>query len=235
MDEFAPQTPDEQAAYDLAHAKGIAAGYLFRIQDERDQKEAALHKATHDQMTGLLNKEGFRSALEERLAEAERESRIIGVLFIDLKDFKMVNDKFGHSEGDRIIIASAQLVANTVRENGDHPDVVANEPRFIPSEAGRLGGDEIAVLLDLTPEQDNQKRTTSLTPRERLQSVHDKISENFHARTDIVDTGVDISIGGAIHESGESAAALLDRADKAMYENKQVQIAENGAYDRFSN
>ncbi len=219
-------------AYELARAKGIAAGLLLGVQETANQAAEAEYRATHDQMTGLLNKEGFRTVLENRLAEAEREGRVIGVIFIDLKDFKMVNDRFGHKEGDRVITESAQLVANTVRQKGDHPDVVANEPRFIPSEAGRLGGDEVAVLVDLTPESDDQNRTSSLTSEERLIAVQRNIYNRFHERADITDTGVDISLGGAIHTPGETVSSLLDRADQAMYEHKQEQIAENGSYDR---
>ncbi len=230
MSENAPgrrqMSPEEQAAYDLAKAKGIAAGYLVGLSDTIDKWKGAEHRATHDSLTGLLNKEAFHDALNERVEEAKEANRSLGVFFIDLKDFKQVNDKLGHRKGDEIIIRAANLVRDTVRsEESEHPDVVA---KYGNSEPGRLGGDEIGVIFDLSPGTRN--RDTDLTTEERLEAAKNRIMSNFDADEEITSTGVGISIGGAILKPDESAEELLDRADKEMYEHKQSQKDENGSY-----
>lgn len=206
-----------------------------KADESADRLADAEYRATHDSMTGLLNKEAFKSALAERVERAENgNGNQFGVIFIDLKDFKKVNDELGHEKGDEVIIASANLVQHTVRaEDENHPDLIANEPMYENGEnepGGRLGGDEIAVLLDLSPGTD--KRDTELTPEMRLEAVQKRIFETFYSDDykSITDTGVGISIGGAVYKQGETATELLDRADKAMYQHKQEQKEQEGSY-----
>lgn len=216
------QALDNQSNPGMDKVMGAATDIAKHIAD-------AEHRADHDPMTGLLNKEAFKKILQARIEEAGETGRELGVIFIDLKDFKQVNDKYGHEKGDEVIIKSAEVVVDTVRTNEtDHPDIVSNEVLYLKSDTGRLGGDEIAVILDLTPGTD--KRDTELTPEERLLGAQSRIYENFHARQDIKETGVGISIGGAVLLPNETAEQLLARADQAMYEHKQEQIRENGAY-----
>lgn len=189
------------------------------------------YRADHDALTGLLNKEAFKTILTERIIEARKNNRQLGVIFIDLKDFKQVNDNFGHSKGDEVIKESAKIVIDTVRtKNKTYPDIVANEVLYNnqDSDAGRLGGDEIAVIVDLTPDTD--KRNTNLTHSERLRGVQSRIYENFHATKHLTETGVGMSIGGAILGAEDTAETLIERADHSMYEHKQAQIEENGSY-----
>lgn len=189
------------------------------------------YRADHDALTGLLNKEAFKTILSERIIEARKNNRQLGIIFIDLKDFKQVNDKYGHEKGDEIIKKSANVVVNTVRtKQSEYPDIVSNEVLYYNSdpETGRLGGDEMAVILDLTAGTD--KRDTNLTTAERLHSAQERIKNNFYLSGDIVETGVGISIGGAILKTNDTAESLLARADESMYKDKQEQIEQNGSY-----
>jgi len=195
--------------------------------EQRADKEA--HRADHDAMTGLLNKEAWERQLEIRISEAEKNGRKFGVVFIDLKDFKQVNDIHGHAVGDKVIKGTAEILQKTLRTRGEHPDVISNEPQYIEDEKeGRLGGDEFAIIVDLEPGIDN--RDTDLTPQQRLDRIRDRIFENLELRPDLTEIGVGMSIGGAVWAPGMTGETLLNLADGAMYANKTQQIEQNGSY-----
>lgn len=111
-------------------------GLIAVVQDvsERKALEATLlHQAFHDSLTGLANRALFRDRVEHALAHGAREPERIGVLFIDLDDFKVINDTHGHAAGDRVLQSVAGVLLNATRGC----DTVS-----------RLGGDEFAVLLE---------------------------------------------------------------------------------------
>ena len=111
-------------------------GLIAVVQDVSDRKtleSELLHQAFHDSLTGLANRALFLDRLEHALAHATREPERIGVLFIDLDDFKAINDTQGHAAGDRVL----QRVASTLLNATRGCDTVS-----------RLGGDEFAVLLE---------------------------------------------------------------------------------------
>ena len=101
--------------------------------DRKDIEEQLRRLAFHDPLTLLANRALFRDRVEHALAVSKRSDRGVAMLFIDLDDFKSINDSFGHSEGDRVLSASAQRLIQCTRSG----DTVA-----------RLGGDEFAVLLE---------------------------------------------------------------------------------------
>ena len=115
---------------------GYRQGYLLDISRSKEAEERLSHLAYHDSLTNLPNRAMFREHLEIALARAERSGRGVAVLFVDLDDFKLVNDSFGHGAGDELLIEVADRLRTATRDT----DVVA-----------RQGGDEFLILVaDLT-------------------------------------------------------------------------------------
>jgi len=172
--------------------------YSFRDITDRTRLEDELaYRAFHDSLTGLANKALFQDRLEHALARIERTGSKLAVMFIDLDDFKTVNDSLGHGEGDRLL----QRVATTiVRALG-------------PSDtAARLGGDEFAVLVE-----DVHSRDTITGLAER---ILDSLRPSVRLGTKAVNsTG---SIGIAFDETGITSEQLLRNADIAMYKAKSL-------------
>lgn len=174
---------------------------------ERKILEAKLtNQAYHDSLTGLANRELFRNDLEKALARAERSSESVAVLFLDLDDFKAVNDTFGHEAGDILLKSVADSLREVVR----------------PSDtAARLGGDEFAIILDGI---DDETQAVSITERllEALASVP------------VCDDGqpVRASVGVALSDGvNRDMDGLLNDADYAMYEAKQAGKNAYRLYD----
>jgi diguanylate cyclase (GGDEF)-like protein/PAS domain S-box-containing protein len=166
---------------------------------ERKRSEAELElKATHDGLTGLLN----RAAMEEEVNRALHRARVqeapIGVLFIDLDGFKPINDNYGHTVGDDVLRAVAQRISGAVRTS----DRVA-----------RLGGDEFVVLVGPL----NDRGAVEITARRILESL----ARPVHIGD--LQVPVAASIGVAVLDAplGGSAKTLIELADRAMYEAKQ--------------
>lgn len=102
------------------------------VTERRRGEEALLHQATHDALTGLANRSGFEVALEEGITRAELERALLGVLLIDLVDFRHVNNCYGHAVGDELLRQVGARVSDIV------------PPGATPV---RLGGDDFAVLM----------------------------------------------------------------------------------------
>jgi diguanylate cyclase (GGDEF)-like protein/PAS domain S-box-containing protein len=117
-------------------ADSTVGGLVLTLRDVTEQhelQEELKYRAFHDALTGLPNRSRFASEAASALAAARAAGRTAGVLFVDLDDFKMVNDTMGHSVGDELLVAVASRLAATVRESDT---------------AARLGGDEFALLID---------------------------------------------------------------------------------------
>ena len=110
-------------------------GVLLNIRDvtERKSLEADLeHQSLHDDLTGLANRAFFTQRIDEAIRSPKRDGEIIAVLFIDLDDFKLINDSLGHVIGDQVLVSVADRIQQALR---------------LSDVAARLGGDEFAVLL----------------------------------------------------------------------------------------
>ncbi len=160
---------------------------LFEL---RKLERRLAHQATHDSLTGLANRSLFSSRLGEAMATAEPYA----VLFIDLDDFKIVNDTHGHAHGDEVLIEVSKRIQGLLRPI----DVAA-----------RLGGDEFAVLLRGHPE---------------ARRVAERLVTWISRPIEVLDTRVVIgaSIGLANADGGHNIDELLRRADAAMYAAKQA-------------
>ncbi len=173
-------------------------GVVVTIRDVSDQRafEAELrHMATHDSLTGLANRELFGDRVTHALERAARTRTQVGVVFIDLDDFKTVNDSLGHLAGDELLRWVAGRLMESLR---------------LSDTAARLGGDEFAVLLeDITDSAD------AIVIVERIRR---SLREPFtlEGREMHVGATLGVAVGGA----SRTAEELLRNADAAMFDAK---------------
>jgi diguanylate cyclase (GGDEF)-like protein/PAS domain S-box-containing protein len=164
------------------------------VSDQKDLEDQLAHRAFHDALTGLPNRSLFTDRVGHALARRVREPGKIAVLFLDVDDFKTVNDSLGHAAGDGLLVAIAQRIDDCLR-GGDT--------------AARLGGDEFAILLE------------DVTDPAEAAGVADRVIEALRPPFDIDGkrTFVYASIGIAQSSGtpGERAEELLRNADVAMY------------------
>jgi diguanylate cyclase (GGDEF)-like protein len=166
--------------------------------ERRPRLERLARQANYDLLTDLPNRYLFEDRLAHAAARARRESRPLALLYLDLDDFKRVNDEFGHRAGDSVLRSVAKRLTGLVRE----ADTVA-----------RLGGDEFAILLE------------SLAHVEDAAAVARKMLVAFAAP--FVEENVRFELTCSIGISfflldGNDASTLLDHADRAMYRAKQL-------------
>ncbi|WKE64798.1 diguanylate cyclase [Gallaecimonas kandeliae] len=161
---------------------------------ERKQTEAQLkHMAGHDPLTLLPNRTLFHDRLAMAMARAQRHRLSLALLYLDLNDFKAINDNHGHDAGDKVLCEVARRLTEAVRSS----DTVA-----------RLGGDEFIVLMT---EVKNQAQAGRLV---------DKLSAALLAPVQVADQAFNLSasIGLALYpEHGEDSSSLLRHADASMY------------------
>jgi diguanylate cyclase (GGDEF)-like protein len=164
---------------------------------EQGQRIAELEEITRtDAMTGLLNRRGFEEELSRALASARRYGETGVLAYIDLNDFKQINDLYGHEAGDRVLMQVGGILAVSIRET-DY--------------AARLGGDEFALLLTKTGWRDG---------RGRARKVARHLNETF-VTLDGRPVRLSASAGVEAYGAGDDEATLLSRADGAMYRAKR--------------
>ncbi len=165
------------------------------VTERRALEQQLSHQAFHDSLTGLANRALFTDRVTHALGLTRRRRALVGVLFVDLDDFKTVNDSLGHAAGDELLIAVARRLESCVREE----DTCA-----------RLGGDEFAVILENVDGPD-----AAVVVAQRMLSV---ISEPL----DVLGSRVSVqgSIGVALGSSDVSTTEILRNADLAMYRAK---------------
>ena len=168
-----------------------------RWEDQRQNFERTLAtQATHDVLTGLPNRNGLRLVFDQALARSDRQERLLAVGFLDLDDFKPVNDTYGHVAGDDLIKEMARRLQDAVRRT----DTVV-----------RLGGDEFVLLLEGLRGVDELDQVLA-----RLQAV---IARPFNIKGEAI--SIQASLGLTIYPFDEADTDLLLRhADQAMYAAK---------------
>lgn len=169
----------------------------LRISGLRDSAKHFRHRASRDPLTGLANRGEFDERLQTAVAHAKRYNRPMALLFIDLNDFKPINDTLGHAAGDQLLQHLAKVLQQCTRSS----DVAA-----------RLGGDEFAIILSETSSRDDTQTV--------LDYVKGKLGEPvLIGGKKIVPSA---SIGAATYpEDGTNPDALAAVADRAMYEAKE--------------
>ena len=170
----------------------------------RKRTEAQLtHRALHDELTGAANRGLMLERVDHALAQVPRTGARVGVLFIDLDDFKAVNDRLGHAAGDHVLREVATRISSVVRPY----DTVA-----------RVGGDEFVVACGDLPADEQAALAQLASLAERLRTtVGAPIPWNEREISLTASVGIAVSPSGG----GTSPVELLDRADRAMYAAKQ--------------
>jgi diguanylate cyclase (GGDEF)-like protein/PAS domain S-box-containing protein len=178
-------------------------GIVLNIRDisERKSFQAELeHQAFHDTLTGLPNRALFRNRVEHALASQRRNGLPVAVLFLDIDDFKNVNDGLGHAAGDEALQELGRRLEDCMRP---------------VDTAARLGGDEFAVLI---PEVESEMHSVEIA--QRLMSTL-AAAIPLHGRAVSIATSVGIAFSDQSMVSPRDADELLRNADAAMYMAKE--------------
>lgn len=199
-----------KALWQLVGATGLIS--------ERDNEIAALREqALTDKLTGIANREALVEQLDgilERADNGERTQPIL--LFIDLDNFKKANDTLGHAVGDDLLIKVADGLSNEITVREDKDEMIA-----------RIGGDEFVALI--FPENNgNSRRDKSKSEEDILKGFIGRLDSSVKdAAAEAGAPFVGASIGVAHRQPGESAEALMNRADAEMYAEKERRKAQN--------
>jgi diguanylate cyclase (GGDEF)-like protein/PAS domain S-box-containing protein len=173
-------------------------GYSQDITAQKTSEQRLVHRAEHDSLTGLPNRGLFMDRLRSGIARAKRNNQPLALLFVDLNDFKPVNDQHGHQTGDRLLRVVAQRLMGAVRE----VDTVA-----------RVGGDEFAVILEAITDADDAAAVAA--------KIAESIGEPFSIDSRTLYIGA--STGIAIYPGdGDGVSSLLQHADAEMYRAKRA-------------
>ncbi|MGO9446712.1 MAG: putative bifunctional diguanylate cyclase/phosphodiesterase [Thiobacillaceae bacterium] len=190
----------EDCATPLHDASGKISGALIVLHDitaAQAMSVKMLHLSQHDFLTNLPNRVLLNDRISQAIALAKRRGTQLGVLFLDLDNFKHINDSLGHETGDKLLQSVAQVLTGCVRES----DTV-----------GRPGGDEFVVLVN----EDNHAESASVTAEKILTALavpHSIAGQELH---------VAASIGISVYPAdGEDAETLIKNADTAMYQAKE--------------
>lgn len=170
---------------------------LEDVTDRANRSRSLQHQATHDHLTGLPNRARFNDRLSRAMERAQIDGRSIGVLMVDLNQFKEVNDTLGHETGDLLLIELARRFSAKLR----YCDTIA-----------RLGGDEFAILL--TDSVDHASAAGA------AQRVVELCEEPFDINGFRLQVGASVGIACS-PEHGDEAGTLLRHADHAMYRAKE--------------
>lgn len=194
----------------IKNSKGEATGYLILGEDisiRKRYEQQLLRQANYDILTGLPNRMLALDRLKLALAQARRESSLVGVMFLDLDNFKHINDTLGHDAGDNLLIEAARRISSCLRGT---------------STVARLGGDEFLVILP------------GLTGPDATSQVAERILKTFappyllNGQEVFVTTSIGIAI---FPNDSDNSGTLLQHADAAMY---QAKHKGKSAYAHFA-
>ena len=188
-----------QMAEQLAAAQALTRTYQDQLEAKVAQRTRELqHLAEHDPLTQLPNRRQLFSHLTDAIDRAVNHGTCVGVFFLDLDNFKNINDSMGHAFGDRVLEAIAEQLRATAGSGGF---------------AARLGGDEFTVVCDDARSQDDVRRVGG----DLVRAFQRPISINGR------DLAVSISVGASIYpDHGVDAESLLRAADAALFRAKAL-------------
>lgn len=183
----------------IAHDISLTKQLEFEVGNYKKAQERISYLAYHDSLTGLANRKLLYERIGDQLDEAEQNDLSFAVIYIDLDNFKEINDRYGHDAGDFLLCAAAEQMKSVLRPC----DVIA-----------RMGGDEFVVLAsDLSEESEGPAIARKL--QESLQ-----ISVKWNGTALAVEASVGI---GCYPTDGVSVRALINKADQAMYASKRIR------------
>jgi diguanylate cyclase (GGDEF)-like protein/PAS domain S-box-containing protein len=164
------------------------------VSDRKAFEEQLAHQAFHDPVTHLANRALFNERVRHAVGSTRRDGLGMAVLFVDLDDFKTVNDSLGHAVGDRVLREAAQRIQSSVRA---------------VDTAARFGGDEFAILLDDLPDLSSAVETAERI----LGSLGQPLTLDGHELVIRASLGISVAEGGQTADADE----LIRNADAAMY------------------
>lgn len=197
-------------AYSTAEGPGgrrSSQGLLVDTTEQKRLQDQLLHDALHDPLTGLANRVLFNDHVERALARRSRRRTKVALLFLDMDDFKVVNDSLGHRAGDRLLIEVARRLSGAIRAG----DVAA-----------RQGGDEFTVLLDRVHGVED-----AVASAERIATALRRPFE-LEGRSIVIALSVGIALAT---DQDTDADDLLAHADAAMYAAKAQGKARHAIFD----
>lgn len=175
----------------------LALGLADRMLDFRRERDHAKEHALRDALTGVFNRAGIEHRIDWAILNSRAEREALSLLFLDLDNFKRINDNFGHAIGDNCLRAVVRTVSAEL-QYGD--------------QFGRLGGEEFVLALAASGAQ------RALNVAERIRR---RVERNC-MQVDGAPVGLTLSIGVAECHRGDTVASLIERADKAMYAAKHA-------------
>jgi two-component system cell cycle response regulator len=185
----------------LLCAKVKAISERSRMQRELKNKlRFALEYSAHDALTGLYNRRYFERRLREESAHARRHKRPFSIVIIDLDHFKVINDTYGHEDGDQVLCHVAELLGSALRED----DI-----------ACRYGGEEFVVLLRATP------GPAARVVANRLRVAVAAKGIRLGAKNEERHVSLSGGVAAADERNGYNVEGIVDRADKALYRAKR--------------
>lgn len=184
-------------------------GAIYDITDRKLAQEKIVHMAFHDDLTGLPNRHLLKDRLNQAIKAAKHYDRFVATLFLDVDNFKRINDTLGHDSGDMLLRSIAERLQDYVRQSDTIARSVNEE---IESTVARLGGDEFTVLLSEINTIQNAAKVA--------QRIFDIMSHPF--MIDNHEVFITTSIGISVYPyDGIDAETLLKNADTAMYYAKE--------------
>ena len=200
------RTPERLEAIHEVHARTvdtsrgrIVVSVIHDITERCAAEEMLRDLAFHDHLTGVANRALLDDRLAVAIADANRRSELLGLIYLDIDDFKPINDRYGHDCGDEVLRIVAKRLSHSVRE----ADTVA-----------RVGGDEFVVVLPRVGTRE------SLT--ETARKLADALSQPIEAGCASVNITVSVGITSYVSDE-DDARSLMTKADLAMYDAKQYR------------
>lgn len=185
----------------LLCAKIRAVSERSRVQRELKNKlRFALEYSAHDALTGLYNRRYFERRLREESAHAKRHKRPFSIILVDIDHFKLVNDTYGHEDGDRVLCHVAELLGGSLRED----DI-----------ACRFGGEEFVILLRATP------GPAARVVANRLRTAIATQGIALGAKDEMRHVTLSGGVAAADERNNYDVENIVDRADKALYRAKR--------------
>ena len=191
----------EDSAAPIRNTQGVILGVVLVFHDVSEQRRMSSemsYRAKHDPLTGLVNRAEFETRLRSVLSKSHEENRVHALLFIDLDQFKLVNDACGHTAGDQLLQQVSKLLGESIRSR----DTLA-----------RLGGDEFAVILEYcSPEQAGRVAEQICHRMDDFRFVHDGRRFRIGASIGLV----------PVDSRWNTIAALMQAADTSCYAAKEA-------------
>ena len=199
---------EQQVAARTAQLRSANQELQVEIAERRRAEAALRYEALHDSLTGLGNRALLMSSLEALCKKSKQDDKFLfALLFLDLDNFKLINDSLGHSVGDHLLCAVGRRVLESVR---------------LQDKVTRLGGDEFAIILDGM----NQPATAEIVGRRILASLAKPFE--LHGQ----EIFISASLGIALSDSRSQPERLLRDADAAMYRSKSIERGGLAVFDQ---